>query len=62
MVWGALQFPAWLSDRLQEGVGKPYLEAAMLILEQSLRIAIMFALSAAFSFWVSWQHTSLRCR
>ena len=43
MIWGALQYPAWLADKLQQGAGKPYLNALFLIIEQSLRIALMFA-------------------
>ena len=43
MVWGALQYPAWLADKLQQGAGKPYLNALFLIIEQTLRIVLMFA-------------------
>jgi O-antigen/teichoic acid export membrane protein len=43
-LWGAIQFPAWLADRLQEGVGRPDLEMWLLIGEQALRIVLMFLL------------------
>ncbi len=43
LIWGAVQYPAWLADRLQQGAGKPYLNAVFLIIEQSLRIFLMFA-------------------
>jgi O-antigen/teichoic acid export membrane protein len=41
-LWGMLQFPAWFSDRLQEGAGRPDLEMWLLIMEQTLRIVLMF--------------------
>jgi O-antigen/teichoic acid export membrane protein len=43
-LWGMIQFPAWFSDRFQEGTGRPDLQMWMLILEQSLRILLMFLL------------------
>jgi O-antigen/teichoic acid export membrane protein len=51
IIWGALQYPAWFTDRLQEGVGKPYLMALMLVMEQSLRIILMFLLISRFQIW-----------
>lgn len=47
-LWGAIQFPAWLADRVQEGVGRPDLEMWLLIGEQALRIALMFLLVPRF--------------
>jgi O-antigen/teichoic acid export membrane protein len=41
-IWGAVQYPAWIADNLQQGVGKPYLQALLLIMEQSIRIIMMF--------------------
>ncbi len=43
-LWGMLQFPAWFADRLQEGTGRPSLQMWMLIMEQSIRIVLMFFL------------------
>jgi len=47
-LWGAVQFPAWFADRLQEGVGRPALQAWMLLFEQTLRIVLMFLLLPRF--------------
>ncbi len=44
LFWGALQYPAWLGDRLQEAAGRPWLVAATLAGEQLLRIVLMFVL------------------
>jgi O-antigen/teichoic acid export membrane protein len=43
-LWGMIQFPAWLSDRFQEGTGRPDLQMWMLIMEQAIRIVLMFLL------------------
>jgi O-antigen/teichoic acid export membrane protein len=43
-LWGMIQFPAWFSDRFQEGTGRPDLQMWMLIMEQSVRILLMFLL------------------
>jgi O-antigen/teichoic acid export membrane protein len=43
-LWGMIQFPAWLADRLQEGVGRPDLQMWLLIMEQAIRILLMFLL------------------
>jgi O-antigen/teichoic acid export membrane protein len=43
-LWGMIQFPAWFADRLQEGAGRPDLQMWMLLLEQSIRILLMFLL------------------
>jgi O-antigen/teichoic acid export membrane protein len=43
-LWGMIQFPAWFADRLQEGTGRPDLQMWLLIMEQSLRIGLMFLL------------------
>jgi len=51
VLWGAIQFPAWLADRFQEGTGRPYLMAAMLIMEQTLRILLMFLFLGPLQMW-----------
>jgi len=50
-LWGAVQYPAWFADRMQEAVGRPDLEAWMLIFEQTLRIALMLALMPFLGIW-----------
>ncbi len=47
-LWGAVQFPAWFADRVQEGTGRPDLEMWLLIGEQALRIVLMFLLVPRF--------------
>ena len=47
-LWGAIQFPAWFADRVQEGAGRPDLEMWLLIGEQALRILLMFLLVPRF--------------
>jgi len=43
-LWGAVQFPAWLADRVQEGTGRPWMQLIMLVVEQTVRIVLMFLL------------------
>jgi O-antigen/teichoic acid export membrane protein len=43
-LWGMIQFPAWFADRLQEGVGRPDLRMWLLIMEQTIRILLMWLL------------------
>jgi hypothetical protein len=43
-LWGMIQFPAWFADRLQEGAGRPDLQMWLFILEQTVRILLMFLL------------------
>ena len=45
-LWGMMQFPAWFSDRFQEGTGRPDLQMWMLVMEQAIRIVLMFAVDA----------------
>ncbi len=40
-LWGMAQFPAWFSDRFQEGSGRPDLQMWLIIGEQALRILLM---------------------
>lgn len=46
-LWGMIQFPAWLADRLQEGTGRPDLQMWLLMMEQAIRILLMFLLMPA---------------
>ncbi|MFQ5856481.1 MAG: lipopolysaccharide biosynthesis protein [Anaerolineae bacterium] len=51
IIWGTFQFPAWFSDQFQQGVGKPWLSALMLFIEQALRVVLMLALLQRFQLW-----------
>lgn len=51
LVWGAFQFPAWFSDSVQQGAGKPQLVALMLFFEQVVRVGLMAALIGRFQIW-----------
>ncbi len=51
IIWGVFQFPAWFADQLQQGVGKPWLSALMLFIEQALRVVLMLALLQRFQLW-----------
>ncbi|NOZ05000.1 MAG: hypothetical protein GXP41_01430 [Chloroflexi bacterium] len=44
VIWGALQFPAWFADQVQQGTGHPGLFTFMLFIEQSLRVVLMLLL------------------
>jgi len=48
ILWGAVQFPAWFADRLQEGTNHPWMQFIMLAIEQSIRIILMFVLLQRF--------------
>lgn len=51
IVWGIFQFPAWFSDSVQQGAGKPWLVAAMLFLEQAVRIGLLALLIGPLQLW-----------
>ncbi len=48
LIWGAVQFPSWFGDRLQQAAGRPELQALMIAGEQMLRIFLMFMLVRRF--------------
>jgi O-antigen/teichoic acid export membrane protein len=48
LIWGAVQFPSWFGDRLQQAAGRPELQALMIAGEQILRIFLMFMLVRRF--------------
>ena len=48
ILWGAVQFPAWFADRLQEGTNHPWMQFIMLAIEQAIRIILMFVLLQRF--------------
>ncbi|MCX7753701.1 MAG: hypothetical protein N2117_00460 [Anaerolineales bacterium] len=47
-VWGALQYPSWVSDQVALGADKPWLKALMVFGEQVLRVALVFLLLERF--------------
>jgi O-antigen/teichoic acid export membrane protein len=47
LIWGAVQYPAWVSDNVQRGANKPGLMVVMVSLEQVVRIGLMFVLLPA---------------
>jgi O-antigen/teichoic acid export membrane protein len=51
IIWGIFQFPAWFADQFQQGVGKPWLSALMLFIEQALRVVLMLVLLQRFQLW-----------
>jgi O-antigen/teichoic acid export membrane protein len=48
---GAFYAPAWLSDMLQKGAGRPGLFAVVLGIEQALRIGLFYLLIPRLQFW-----------
>ncbi len=51
LIWGAVQFPSWFGDRLQQAAGRPELQALMIAGEQILRISLMFMLIGRYQLW-----------
>jgi len=51
IIWGVFQFPAWFADQFQQGVGKPWLSALMLFIEQTLRVILMLLLLRPLQLW-----------
>ncbi len=51
LIWGAVQFPSWFGDRLQQAAGRPELQAMMIAGEQILRISLMFMLIGRYQLW-----------
>jgi hypothetical protein len=48
ILWGAIQYPAWLSDSIFLGSNRPVVRAAMIFGEQALRITLAVLLLAQF--------------
>ncbi len=51
ILWGAIQYPSWVSDAVQLGSNRPYLKAALVAAEQVIRIALSLAFLARFQIW-----------
>jgi O-antigen/teichoic acid export membrane protein len=48
VIWGAVQYPSWVSDSVQLGANRPYLKTAMVAGEQIIRILLAYLLLARF--------------
>jgi O-antigen/teichoic acid export membrane protein len=44
IIWGAIQYPSWVSDNIQLGANHPYLKAALVAGEQTSRIILALIL------------------
>jgi O-antigen/teichoic acid export membrane protein len=40
IIWGAIQYPSWVGDNVQLGANRPYLKAALVAGEQTIRILL----------------------
>jgi hypothetical protein len=48
MIFGSIQYLSWLGDAIFLGANRPFLRAAMVLLEQTVRIGLMVVLLAKF--------------
>jgi O-antigen/teichoic acid export membrane protein len=48
IVWGAVQYPSWVSDNVQLGANRPYLKASLVAGEQTIRILLAYLLVARY--------------
>lgn len=46
IIWGAIQYPSWVGDSVQLASNRPYLKAALVAMEQVIRIALAWVLLA----------------
>jgi O-antigen/teichoic acid export membrane protein len=51
IIWGAIQYPSWVSDTVQLGSNKPWLKALMVVGEQIIRITLLAIFLARFQIW-----------
>lgn len=51
ILWGAAQFPSWVSDNVQLAANRPYLRALMIGLEQAIRILFAWLLIGRWQVW-----------
>jgi len=47
-IWGAVQFPSWVGDIVQQGSNKPYLKSILILSEQTIRVVLAWILLARF--------------
>ena len=48
LIWGAVQYPSWVSDNVQLGSNKPYLKSALIAGEQTIRVVLALVLLERF--------------
>jgi hypothetical protein len=51
ILWGAIQYPSWVSDAVQLGSNRPYLKTIMVAGEQILRVTLAAIFLARFQIW-----------
>lgn len=51
LIWGAIQYPSWVGDSVQNGSGKPHLKMIMVASEQVVRVALAFLLIRPFQIY-----------
>jgi O-antigen/teichoic acid export membrane protein len=44
LIWGAVQYPSWVGDNVQNGSNKPYLKSALVTGEQVIRVVLALVL------------------
>ncbi len=48
MIWGAIQYPSWVGDKVQLGSNKPYLKSVLVFGEQCIRVVLAWILLERF--------------
>ncbi|MGE5602662.1 MAG: lipopolysaccharide biosynthesis protein, partial [Nitrososphaerales archaeon] len=51
ILWGAIQYPSWVSDSVQLGSNRPWLKALMVAGEQIIRVTLAAIFLARFQIW-----------
>ncbi len=51
ILWGAIQYPSWVSDAVQLGSNRPWMKAAMVAGEQVIRVTLAAVFLARFQIW-----------
>lgn len=44
LIWGAIQYPSWVGDQVQNGSNKPYIKSALVTGEQIVRVVLALIL------------------
>jgi O-antigen/teichoic acid export membrane protein len=48
IIWGAIQYPSWVGDNVQLAANRPYLKAALVTMEQVIRVVLAWVLLERF--------------
>jgi O-antigen/teichoic acid export membrane protein len=51
LLWGAVQYPSWVGDNVQNGSNRPYLKTGLIAAEQVIRIFLAYLLVARFQIY-----------